>query len=93
MQLAEGEYVKLLDGGVVSAMCWPEVCIAITEDGLVYYSVGTDVEYDVSNYETLACVGTVEDFAPEYDPPLNPWPLILGVANKIFELIPLLAVI
>ena len=91
MQLAEGEYVKLLDGGVVSAMCWPEVCIAITEDGLVYYSVGTDVEYDVSNYETLTCVGTVDDLAPEYDPPLNPWPLILGVANKIFELIPLLA--
>ena len=97
MQLAEGEYVKLLDGGVVSAMCRPEVCIAITEDGLVYYSVGTDRQYDdetwMRNYETLTCVGTVEDLAPEYDPPLNPWPLILGVANKIFELIPLLAVI
>ena len=98
MQLAEGEYVKLLDGGVVSAMCRPEVCIAITEDGLVYYSVGTDRQYDdnetwMRNYETLTCVGTVEDFAPEYAPPLNPWPLILGVANKIFELIPLLAVI
>ena len=95
MQLAEGEYVKLLDGGVVSAMCRPEVCIAITEDGLVYYSVGTDRQYDdetwMRNYETLTCVGTVEDLAPEYDPPLNPWPLILGVANKIFELIPLLA--
>ena len=87
MRLTEGEYVKLLDGGVESAYCVPDMCIAIMEDGLVYASeIG-------SGYETLACVGTVDDLAPEYDPPLNPWPLILGVANKIFELIPLLAVI
>ena len=86
-RLDSGEHVKLLDGGVESAYCVPDMCIAIMEDGLVYASeIG-------SGYETLACVGTVEDLVPEYDPPLNPWPLILGVANKLFELIPLLAVI
>ena len=86
-RLDSGEHVKLLDGGVESAFCAPYVYVAITEDGLVYASeIG-------SGYETLACVGTVDDLAPEYDPPLNPWPLILGVANKIFELIPLLAMI
>ena len=86
-RLDSGEHVKLLDSGVESAFCAPYVYVAITEDGLVYASeIG-------SGYETLACVGTVEDLAPESPPLLNPWPLILGVANKIFELIPLLAVI
>ena len=84
-RLDSGEHVKLLDSGVESAFCAPYVYVAITEDGLVYASeIG-------SGYETLACVGTVDELAPEYPPLLNPWPLILGVANKIFELIPLLA--
>ena len=86
-RLDSGEHVKLLDSGVESAFCAPYVYVAITEDGLVYASeIG-------SGYESLACVGTVDELAPESPPLLNPWPLILGVANKIFELIPLLAVI
>ena len=83
----DGTSVKLLDN-VESAICGTYTCIAVTRDGYVY---GTTIES--STYETLRLLGTVEDLAPEYDPPLNPWPLILGVANKIFELIPLLAVI
>ena len=82
----DGTSVKLLDN-VESAICGTYTCIAVTRDGYVY---GTTIES--STYETLRLLGTVDDLAPEYDPPLNPWPLILGVANKIFELIPLLAV-
>ena len=82
----DGTSVKLLDN-VESAICGTYTCIAVTRDGYVY---GTTIES--STYETLI-LGTVDDLAPEYAPPLNPWPLILGVANKIFELIPLLAVI
>ena len=81
----DGTSVKLLDN-VESAICGTYTCIAVTRDGYVY---GTTIES--STYETLRLLGTVDDLAPEYDPPLNPWPLILGVANKIFELIPLLA--